>query len=237
MEDKIQIRSLSRGITTRLFNDQVRERYSDNETLLNACLMRDWDTHPELQVKQNLFYFTLGNFTPVYEEKIHIRGKKDKLQTPWMVLHLKFKERYIKDRDTGEMKPLGQRQILINNIDVNINLDDVKKAFDGTSIIYGSKYVTYNFNNSKEIRLEHLDNQAAGIELIKKCLPFTVQSTLHEGTVESNITTVNYPENIPKTDTHGLRGYIWKVSFSKKVGNKTVQLSRVLISNSARDKK
>jgi hypothetical protein len=236
MDNKIEIRSLSRGVTTRFFNDQVKERYGDNETLLEACLIRDWDTMPEIQVKQNTFYFTLNNFMPVFEEKIHVRGKKDKKQTPWMVLHLKFKEKYIKDKDTGLMKPLGQRQILINNIDRNVNLEDVKKAFDGETIVYGSKYVTYNFNNSKEVRLEHIQTEAMGIELIKKCLPFTVQSTLHEGSIEDNILTVNYPVNTPKVDTYGLRGHIWKVSFKEQVGKKTTQLARVLISNSARSK-
>lgn len=238
MDDKIQIRSLTRGLVTKLFNQQVKDRYSDNQTLLDSLLIREWDTVPEINLKSDLFYFTLGNFTPVYEEKIHVRGKKDKLQTPWMVLHLKFKERYVKDKDSGLLKPLGQRQILVNNIDINlVNLETVKKAFDGVSIIYGSKYVTYNFNNSKEIRLEHIDNQAMGIDLIKKCLPFTVQSTLHEGNVEDNILTVNYPTNTPKTDTYGLRGHIWKVSFKQQTGNKTTQLMRVLISNSARNKK
>ena len=238
MDNKIEIRSLSRGVTIKFFNNHVRERYSDNESLLDACLIREWDTMPEIAVKQNTFYFTLGNFTPVFEEKVHVRGKKDKLHTPWMVLHLKFKERYIKDRDTGIMKPLGQRQILVNNIDTKlVKLDEVKEAFDGVSIVYGSKYVTYNFNNSKEIRLEHIEDQAKGVELIKKCLPFTVQSTLHEGTVEENILTVNYPVNTPKTDTHGLRGHIWKVSFKEQVGKKTTQFARVLISNSARDKR
>ncbi len=234
MTEQQEIRALSRGIVTRLFNDQVKERYSDNQSLLDTCLIRSWDTMPEIQVKQNTFYFTLNNFIPVYEEKIHVRGKKDKLQTPWMVLHLKFKERYIKDRETGHMKPLGQRQILINNIDANVDLAEVKKSFDGVSIIYGSKYVTYNFNNSKEIRLEHIDNQAMGIDLIKKCLPFCAKNTLHEGSVEDNVLTVTYPTNTPKTDTHGLRGHVWKVSFKEQVGKKTVQVARILISNSAR---
>jgi hypothetical protein len=237
MDDKIQIRALSRGIATKFFNDQVKDRYADNETLVDGLLVRDWDTMPEIQVKQNTFYFTLGNFTPVYEEKVHVRGKKDKLSTPWMVLHLKFKERYIEDSVTGEMKPLGQRQILINNIRPDINLDDVKKTFDGTSIVYGSEYVTYNFTNSKEIRLEHCQSRLAGIELIKKCLPFTIQSTLHEGQVEDNILTVIIPENTPKVDTYGLRGHIWKVSFKQQIGKKTTQLARVLISNNARSKK
>lgn len=235
LTDKIQIRTLSRGAVSKLFNDQVQERYSDNETLLDACLIRDWDTHPEIQVKQNFFYLTLGNFTPVYEEKVHIRGKKNNLQTPWMILHLKFKEQFIKDSETGKIKPLGQRRILINNIDEKIiDSDLVKKTFDGTSIVYGSKYITYNFTNAKEIKLKHIENEATGIDLLKKCLPFTVQSTLHEGSVEDNILTVNAPKNTKKVDTHGLRGYVWKVSFHQKIGKRSIQLFRVLIANTKR---
>jgi hypothetical protein len=237
MDDKLQIRALSRGVTTKFFNEQVTQRYGDNQLLLDACLIRDWDTQPEIIVKQNTFFFTLNNFMPIYEEKVKVRGKKDNLRTPWMVLHLKFKEQYVKDNKTGEMKPLGHRRVLINNIDININLFDVKKAFDGETFVYGDKYVTYNFTNSKEIRLEHVESEQMGINLIKKCLPFTEQSTLHEGSVEDNILTVNVPKNTPKVDTFGLRGYIWKVSFHEQKGKRATQVNRVLIANSARSKK
>lgn len=236
MNDKIEIRSLSRGVVSKLFNDQVRERYSDNETLLNACLMRDWDTHPELQVKQNLFYFTLNNFVPVYEEKVYMRNKVKTDLSPWMMIHIKFKEEYIKVN--GVMTKLGQRRQKVSNIDLSqVNPDSIKKAFDGKSFIYGSKYVTYNFNNGKEIQFRHIDNEAMGIDLISSCLPFTIKSTQHEGELKDNILTVNVPKNTPKIQCDGLRGYIWKVTFHEKDGKKTNQISRVLISNNARSKK
>jgi hypothetical protein len=236
MDNKIEIRALSRGIGSKLFNQQVKERYHDNDNLLNACLIRDWDTMPEITYKHSLFYFVLNNFMPVYDEKVHVRGKaKSSISLPWMVLHLKFAERYIKDRETGEMKPIGQRRIKISNIDIaTANAEAVKRAFDGKSIIYGRKYVTYNFANGKEIKLQHIDSEAMGIDLISTCIPFTMKDTRFDGDVSKNILTVSIPENAPNTDTFGLRGHIWKATFHERQGKKTNQLFRVLIANRAK---
>jgi hypothetical protein len=234
--NKIQIRALSRGIGTKLFNQQVKERYGDNPDLMDTCSVQDWDTMPEIIYKQLTYFLTLGNFTPIFEEKVYMRNKplvKDKTFYPWMVLHLKFKERYIKVN--GELKPLGQRRIKISNVDVSkLNSEKVSSIFKEASLTYGNKFVTYNFSNGKEIRLEHCSDTGNAIDLIKRCLLVTNSATHQQGEVVDNILTVNKPKNTPKVDTFGLTGYVYRVTIHERVGKKTNQILRVMIENKAR---
>ncbi|WP_373545027.1 hypothetical protein [Chamaesiphon sp.] len=235
--NKIAIRALSRGIGTKLFNQQVVERYGDNTDLMDACKIQDWDTMPEMVFKQLTYFFTLSNFTPVFEEKIHLRNKplaKDRIAYPWMMIHLKFKERYIKV--DGVLKPIGQRRIKISNIDpAKIDSESIAKAFKDVFMIYGNNYCTYNFNNGKEIRLEHVSTQAKGIELISLFLPFTDTTTHQKGEIADNILTVSKPKNTPKVDTTGLKGYVYKITIHERQGKKVNQIFRVMIENGSRD--
>lgn len=233
--EKQRIRTLSRGIIAKLFNKQVIDRYSDNQDLLDTCTVQSFDTVPEMLLKQIAFYFTLDNFTPQVNEKLVMRNKGAKKpidNLPWMLLHVKFKERYIFDKETGEEKPLGQRRIRISNIDEKLAIvDDVKKSFNGMNVKYGSNWLSYNFKNGREIRLEHLSSREQGIKLIKASMPFTVKEHQHEGEIEDNVFDVKPPKNTPKLDTDGLIGHIFKVTFHKREGNKTNKLATVYVAN------
>lgn len=231
--DKIANRALTAGVCNKLYNDQVQQRYSDNQTLLDVCTIYPFNSHLEILDKKLTFYFVLENYTPQIEERVRIRGKKDKsdLPTTWMKVHIKFKERYIKS-DTGETKALGQRRITVNNIDESkIDADKMIAVFSGKSFIFGSNYVTYNFKNGKEIVLKHIESEAVGIELIRTFLDYTVESTHMDGKFEGNILTVNAPKNAPKPETDGLRGHIYKLTFHKRDGKRTNQIARILIPN------
>jgi hypothetical protein len=242
-ESKKQLRVLSRGIGNKLFNKKVNDRYEGNQDLIDACLIQPFDSLLESIDKKLTFFLTLENFVPTFEEKIYLRNKpkrkkkdaQDDETIPWMILHLNFKEKFIKDED-GTTKPLGQRRIEVNNIDENKIVEkELRKAFNGSTYKYGSKYVTYNFNNGKEIRLEHASSEKNGIDLISRCLSFCLDSAKQDGDLDDNILTVNKPKNTKKVDTHGLVGYIYRITFYKQQGKRTTKIYSLLLSNKARE--
>jgi hypothetical protein len=242
-QDKAKNRALSRGIGTRIFNEQVKERYGDNPDFLEGLTIQPFDALLDVVNKKIDYFFTYGNFTPTIEEKIHLRNKpkkglKDDSALPWFMIHLKFAERYIKDRETGEMKPLGQRTIRVSNADLEkYDRDKLKKAFDGKTFQYGSEYVKYIYANARELKFEHVHSREQGIEIINLALPWVVDGTKQEGNVADNILTVAMPKNAPKVDTHNLVGHIFKVTLHKREGKKSTKVDQVMISNKARDKK
>jgi hypothetical protein len=240
--EKLQTRTLSRGIRTKLFNKQVGDRYSDNQDLLDACSIQPYDTIPEIIDKKIDFFFTLDNFAPQVIEKIRLRNKPKKGEgevggnLPWMYVHLKFKERYI--NINGILKPTGQRRIKVSNIDLGKTTEKLlREKLEGLTLTYGSSYVTYNFNNGKEIRLEHVDTINNGRKIIEQLIPLTLNEYQHSGEVSKNIFTVTPPENTPTVDMHGYTGYAYKLSFHKQEGKKTIKLFSLLLANKARDKK
>jgi hypothetical protein len=235
--EKARLRAVTRGVGTKFFNQQVSDRYSDNPSVLEALTLYDHDSLIEVLNKKIDFFFTLKNTVPVVEEVVHVRGiSKAKGQIPWMVLHFKFKEQYIKDKETGEQKRVGQRQIRISEIDESkCDTDAIKKAFDGYTFTYGTNWVTYNFDNKKEIKLSHCESKKKGVELIKKAIKFTLHADKKDDEIDKGILTVIPPENVYKGDYYGMVGYCFKVSFFIKKGKRAVKIAQVNIANKARE--
>lgn len=239
--NKARLRAISRGVGSKLFNQKVVERYGDNQDLLDTCLIQSFDTIPEIIDKKLTFFFVLENYTPVVEERVHIRGKKTKSSAsdniPWMILHFKFKEKYIEDRDTGELKRLGQRQLKCCNVNLDlVDTESIKKTFDGLSIFYGDRWIGYNFTNGKEIRLKYIERDKA-IILIDKLNEFTLKEYQQDGKAEENIYDLGVPKKVRKPDNYGLTGHLFKITFHAREGNKTKRLRSVMIQNKISNKK
>lgn len=240
--EKIRLRTLSRGISAKLFNERVKERYADNQSLLDTCLIRDYDTIPEILLKKITFFFTLENYTPIVEEKIYMRnkpkkGSNEQANTPWLILHFKFKERYIKDRSTGELKPLGQRRMTCFNVDIGkIDKNSLKQAFDGFTFYYGDTWIGYNFTNNREIKLKHSESKEKAIELIEKLNQFTIKDYQPEGKIEDNIFNLSVPKNSPKPDNYNLTGHLFKITIHQKESNKIKKILSVMIQNKVKNK-
>lgn len=235
-QEKLRSRTIARGIGTRIFNERVKERYQGNEDFLEALTIQPFDALLDIVNKKIDFYFTHENFVPTYEEKVHLRNKprggiNDELY-PWLKLHLKFSERFIRDQETGVIKPLGQRSIRISNVDPQkFNKDAVKKAFDNVTFQYGDHLIKYIFSNARELKLLHAHSKQDGVNLIKAAFPFVRDDLKHDGNIEDNILTVNAPKNSPKADTHGLVGHIFKVTLYEMRGKKATKIESVMISN------
>lgn len=236
-----ELRAVSRGISARLFNDKVRERYEGNQELLNCCLIQPFDTIPEMTFKQNTFFFTLNNFTPNIIEKIRLRNRANGAISKgliWAMVHLKFKETYIKDSETKESKPVGQRTIKVSNVDPEvIELKKIRELLRGKELLFGSNWVTYNFTNGKEIRLEHVSTREDGIKLIEVLLQLTLKEFQQPGNVSKNCFTVIPPElNTPKIDMFGKVGYVYKITFHQMEGKREKKFRSIMIPNKAREK-
>lgn len=248
--EKTQARAQARGIRNKFHNQQVRDRYGSNDAILKACLIEPWDTEPEITNKILTFSLILQNFTPIVSEKISFRNKaktKNKQDENeerssgeiWAQIHIKFKERFIKDRTTGLMKPLGQRRITVNNInpELLINQEESKKKIknllDNETILYGRNYVSYNFLNGKGIRLEHVGSNVKGIKLIEKFVSLTKEEHQQPGEVKKNIFILIVPElNTPSLDTDRLLGHFFKITFHQQIGKKSGKLLTIMLNNS-----
>jgi hypothetical protein len=241
--EKQRLRALTKGITAKFYNKQVSDRYAGNQDFIEACTIHPFETVPEITAKQCLFYFVLENYTPQIQEKVHLRnkpkGKKSQLDYhPWATIHMRFAEKYVKDPITGEIKPSGQRQIHLSNIDLEKIDDEVlQSALNGATLKFGTSYTTYNFRNGKEIRIEHVDTREHGINLIEKLVPFTLSEYHQVGAVEDNILTVIPPKNTPHVLVHGMTAHVYRVSFHQRDGNKSIKLKHTLISNKSRKNK
>lgn len=233
--EKQRIRATSRGISNKLYNDFVNQRYEGNQDLLDTCLIQPFDIVPEIIDKKLTFFFTLGNYTAEVKEKLVMRnkgnsGKGDDL--PWLILHVKFKEKYIKDAVTGELKPLGQRRIKISNINENkTTVESLQSAFNGFNFKYGDKWISYNFTNGKEIRLEHQSSKISAMKLIELSLPFTIEEHRQKGDIADNVFSVTPPKNTPTLDTDGLVGHVFRVTVHQRQGKKVNKLFAAYISN------
>jgi hypothetical protein len=228
--EKGRIRALSRGIGTKLFNAKVNQRYRDDDTLRDSCLVQDYDSLIEVTYKFMLFNFVLDNYTPSIEERLQQRPKGK--PTPWMVLHFKFDKKFVPDKTTNILKPLGERRLRISHVDLStINESDIKKVFDGFTLKYGNDFVTYNFSDKREIKLKHLDKSGDAITVISKALKFTSDRNKSEGEITESIAVTSLPKNTPKLDAHGLLGHLFKITFYEQQGNRTAKLHSIFISN------
>lgn len=236
--DKLRLRTLTKGVNAKFYNEQVKQRYEGNSDLLEACTIYPFETLPEITAKQFLFYFVLENYTPQVKEKIYLRnkpkGSKPVDNLPWATIHLKFAEKYVKDPLTGELKPSGQRQIHLSNVNLDLSDDMFIKALSGLTLTYGSSYTTYNYRNGKELRLEHVSSSDRGITLLEKFVPLTLKEHQQEGAIDENVFIVTPPKRTPKVLVHGMTGYVCRISFHEQQGNKTVKLKRLLIPNKAK---